>query len=232
MKRLLAACALLLAGAGQAGADELLRLPGPSSTLINVKVKTLVDLRFTNIVRQTLDVSCGAAALATLMTHFLNRPMGEEELIEAILANAADDETKKNIAKFGFSMLELKRASDRLGFQTGGFRIDDVSKLVQLKVPALTLINVGGYNHFVVIKGVIGDRIFLADPAFGNRSRSLDAFASEWSHVILVVIDPSQSGGNKFALEGTTKAPIGRAISAMDIVLRGFTPPARQQGEF
>jgi predicted double-glycine peptidase len=193
-------------------------------------VHTLVDLRFENIVRQGFDVSCGAAALATLLTHYLNRPIEEKPLIDSILATSSEED-KVNIAKLGFSMLELKRAGERMGLQSGGFRVDDVSKLLQLKVPAITLVNISGYRHFVVIKGVSEDRIFLADPAFGNRSRSLASFAREWNSVILVFVDPNQPGNNQFVLKGMPRGPADRFMSVLDQGLQHFTATP-MPGEF
>ena len=208
--------------------DTLVSLPGNSR--LRVETRTLVDLRFENIVRQGFDISCGAAALATLLTYYLNRPVAEKELIDSMLANSTDED-KENVARYGFSMLELKRAGDRLGLDTGGFRVDDVAKLTQLKVPAITLVNISGYNHFVVVKGTSGDRVFLADPAFGNRSRSMASFAREWNNVILVFVDPRQPGDNRFVLEGTPKGPAERVYSVIEQGLRGVVP-MRLPGEF
>ena len=136
---------------------------------------------------------------------------------------------KEKIQKEGFSLLEMKRFAERRGYVAGGYRITDVDKLTNLKVPAITLINVRGYAHFAVIKGVSEGQVFIADPAFGNRSRPLEDFAGEWNNVILVVLSDSRPPTSAFALDPTLKAP-GRDV--MVIVDRGLRTIAPGAGEF
>ena len=206
-------------GAAAAAADgsRMLLVSAPGNTRFNVRVKSLTELRFTKVVRQKYDVSCGAAALATLLTHFYDMPMTEKQIIEDIF-KYSDDDTEAKIKKYGFSMLELKRAGERLGFKTGGFRIADVKKLLKMKIPALALVNIRGYNHFVVIKGVVGGQVFIADPAFGNRTRPLDGFADEWNNVVLVFLSPTRKGNDQFVRDGTLR---GRADGLINIFDRG-----------
>jgi hypothetical protein len=37
-----------------------------------------------------------------------------------------------------------------------------------------------GYNHYVIFRGIIGDRVLLADPAWGNRTMTIDKFQRMW----------------------------------------------------
>jgi uncharacterized protein len=37
-----------------------------------------------------------------------------------------------------------------------------------------------GYNHFVVFRGMRGNRVLLADPAFGNRTMLAEKFVAAW----------------------------------------------------
>lgn len=201
----------------------------PSQGLIRVSVKSLVELRFDKVVRQTRDLSCGAAALATLFTYYYGMPFSEEQIIEGIL-RASSAEDKEKIQKHGFSMLELKRAGERLGFVSGGFRIPVVKRLAQLEVPAITLVNNRGYNHFVVIKGLANNEVFIADPAFGNRSRSLESFAAEWNNVILVFVNDTASGDSTFSFKPTPEAPAQQVFTILDRAMRNIT--SREPGEF
>jgi hypothetical protein len=76
-----ALAALLVVGAwaAPATAAELVALPG--RTVITAPVKSMMELRFVNVVRQAYDVSCGAAALATLLTYYYDLPVGEQQII-------------------------------------------------------------------------------------------------------------------------------------------------------
>lgn len=223
-----ALAALLVAGAwaAPATAAELVALPG--RTVITAPVKSMMELRFVNVVRQAYDVSCGAAALSTLLTYYYDLPVGEQQIIETVLKNSSEAD-KENINRYGFSMLELKRAGEFFGFAAGGFRITDIERLARLKVPALTLVTIGGYKHFVVIKGIQGGQVYLADPAFGNRSRSLRQFAKEWNSVVLVFVSNTREGRGAFTFEGTTRGRAGDVVPFLD---QGARPPVRVPGEF
>ena len=37
-----------------------------------------------------------------------------------------------------------------------------------------------GYQHFVVFRGLLGNRVLLADPAFGNRTMLRSTFEDAW----------------------------------------------------
>lgn len=225
-----------LALAAVAAAATLLPTPAPANDLVvapagqvfNKPARSLVELHFRNVVRQAYDVSCGAAALATLLRHYYGLDVDERAVIETILAQTQPEDRDK-IAALGFSLLELKRAGERYGFTAAGFRVADVNRLSRLKVPVLTLISIRGYRHFVVLKGVAGGRAYIADPAFGNRSRPLDRFAEEWSGVILVVVSDQHRGRDDFTFEGMPRARTEQVLTLVDRLLLGTS---RLGGEF
>jgi hypothetical protein len=37
-------------------------------------------------------------------------------------------------------------------------------------LPIIVSLNLLGYNHFVIFRGIKGNRVLLADPAWGNRT--------------------------------------------------------------
>ena len=42
------------------------------------------------------------------------------------------------------------------------------------------MLNIDGYKHFVVLKRLVGDQVFIADPALGNKVLPLDKFMDSW----------------------------------------------------
>lgn len=192
--------------------------------LLNIKRKTLVDMRFKNVVRQRYDLSCGAAAIATLMQFFYGEKITEKDVIADI--SKFGDVAK--IKKFGFSMLELKRFGDRRGFIVRGFKVKSAKDLVNLKIPVLTLINVRGYNHFVILKGIRNGQVYIADPAFGNRNYSISSFEAGWSKIILAYLSPKKSPKNQFALRPSLRAPVSHVRFVLESVL-GTIRPGRNQ---
>jgi predicted double-glycine peptidase len=198
---------------------------GPARTVLNVPVKSLVELRFKNVVKQAYDLSCGAAALATIVNHYYGDPIAEQEVVDGAVALG----DREKILRDGFSMLELKRFAERKGYVSAGYRLGSAEDLARLKVPVITLTNVRGYAHFVVIKGVVGGQVYIADPAFGNRSRSLRAFEREWNRVILVVLDANKQGNTAFITDGALKARPGEVTLLLDRALQTIAP---RPGEF
>lgn len=224
---LFAGCLALVLQAAPAGAEQQpVRLPG--GQMINAPVTSYFALRFKQVVKQGYDISCGAAALATLMKYYWGVDTDEKKIIEGILARSSEDE-KKQINGMGFSMLELKHMGESLGFSAGGFRLDSVDKLAKLKVPALTLITVRGYKHFVVFKGVSQGQVYIADPAFGNRSRSLERFTEEWDGVILVFVSDKYTGNNNFSADGSLS---GRPREVVPLIQRYTGQIDHLSGEF
>lgn len=220
-------CALV-SGAAHA-ADNRLQpagVPLPNGQYVQAgRVATFADLRFKGIVRQSMDLSCGAAALATLLHGYFNLEVDEKSIIQSILTTASPEDAKK-ISEAGFSMLELKRYAETQGLVAGGFRSARATDLRKLRAPAIALINSRGYKHFVVIRHVRGDEVALADPVFGNRTESLDAFAKRWDNVILVAVAPGRSVNANF-LEAQRGAQDPRAVQ---LFLTRYWSPAMTYG--
>ena len=194
-------------------------------TQYNVAMQSMTELRYQNVVRQQFDLSCGAAAMATLLKHFYNREISEAEIIEEMIEIGDTEE----ISKRGFSMLELKRFVESRGFVSEGFRIEDVSALAELKVPVLTLIDSRGYKHFVVLKDIVDGKAIIADPAFGNSVKSLDEFGDIWNNVILVVVSDNLDGNAQFVEDLSLRARPGE-ISLL--LQRGLQSITGGRGEF
>jgi hypothetical protein len=79
----------------------------------------------------------------------------------------------------GFSLLDLKRYVDQRGYRGIGYGKLEVENLIEL-APILVPINTIGYNHFVIFRGIAGDRVLLADPAWGNRTMTVERFEHSW----------------------------------------------------
>jgi uncharacterized protein len=200
-------------------------VPIPGGSLLQAPVRSLVELRFKKVIRQAYDLSCGAAALATILNYYYGEEISERTIIDAMIEIGA----KEKILKDGFSLLELKRFAEKEGYVSAGYRLEKVDDLVKVRVPSIALVNVRGYAHFVVIKGVVGGRVHVADPAFGNRASSLTSFARQWNQVILVVVSPTRPGNAAFIEDGTLRSRPGEVTLLLDRALHSISP---RFGEF
>ena len=137
---------------------------------------SLLELRRENVVIQQWDLSCGAAALATLLTHQHGDPVPEKTIAEAMLRRT--DPLRVQV-RGGFSLLDLKRFADSRGLVGNGYGKMTLETLTGLG-PAIVPIRTKGYNHFVVFRGVQDGRILLSDPAFGKRTMTPERFEEIW----------------------------------------------------
>jgi predicted double-glycine peptidase len=178
-------CLLALACAPRAQAGDA-RFAGvlPDGAVYTARVTSMREGRFRHMVRQHTDYSCGAAALATILRYAYHLDVDEDTVIEGMLGVSDPALVRQR----GFSLLDIKHYVELLGMRGRGYRVTE-ERLRTLRVPALVLMNVNGFRHFVVLKQVRHDEAELADPMLGNRRMKLDDFLRSWpSHAVFVVI--------------------------------------------
>ena len=146
---------------------------------------SLKEIREAGVVIQKWDTSCGAAAMATVLTYHFDDPVTEREVAKGLLRQT---EPLKVRHRGGFSMLDMKRYAEERGYHAIGFRglgLDDIRYFDGPIIP----MKFNGYNHYVVFSGTTPDGdIRIADPAFGNRTISKSKFAKAWMGGMAFVI--------------------------------------------
>ena len=212
----------LLAGlGGGAGAETFVPAGG---SLYRAPVKSLVALRYEGMVRQTHDLSCGAAALATLLTYFFGEDLDERDVILGIRESVSDEDWAK-VERQGFSMLELKRYGVARGYVSEGYELKP-GALEKIAHPFIALTAVRGYKHFVVVRGVRDGIVYIADPAYGNRKLRVEAFGGEWENRrILLFMEPQTL---EYA-ETHRAMPASVVARTRSFISHGRVPPARSQ---
>jgi len=152
-----------------------------------VNVEPLARQKFRNVVRQAYDYSCGSAALTTLLDFYLGRNFQERQVMEGLLRFG---ETERIIERRGFSLLDMKRLVTALGHPSGGFKAE-AKDLLELDHPAIVPIEYAGFKHFVVLRTVYENRVYLADPALGNITFTLNRFLQVWDNNVLFIVFPN-----------------------------------------
>lgn len=154
-------------------------LAGPALSQ-NVPVKSLIEMRHQNVVIQKWDLSCGAAALTTLLNYQHGEQLTEKEVAVSLMNRPEYiDQPQLIQIREGFSLLDLKRYAEARGYKGVGLGKMEMKDLVA-KAPLLVPIRTNDYNHFVVFRGMRGNRVLLADPAWGNRTMLKDEFEAAW----------------------------------------------------
>lgn len=168
--------------AGQAGAVGLGGVI-PGAGAIHKNVLSMRELRYVDMVPQKTDFSCGAAALATILNYAYGQKLTEDEVIQGLLLVSDPAIVREK----GFSLLDLKNYVQARGMRGRGYNMAP-EMLEKIKVPTIVLLDIRGYKHFVVLKKTTPDKVYLADPALGNRVVARQEFVSGWNRVVFAVI--------------------------------------------
>lgn len=91
------------------GACLLWVLSLAASFAVASPVRSLQEIRQEGVVIQKWDTSCGAAALATVLTYSLNDPISEREVARGMLRMT---EPLKVQHRGGFSLLDMKHFAE------------------------------------------------------------------------------------------------------------------------
>ena len=121
-------------------------------------------------VLQMARTECGAACLAMILAHY-GRWIPLEEL-----------RVRCDVSRDGTKALNVIRAAQALGMATRGVRAKS-RRLLELPFPMIVFWD---FNHFVVLEGFRGNRVYVNDPAQGPRTLTRDEFDADYSDVCLL----------------------------------------------
>jgi NHLM bacteriocin system ABC transporter peptidase/ATP-binding protein len=172
-------------------------------------------------VLQMEAVECGAAALGSVLSyHDLWIPL--EELRQEC-----------GVSRDGSKASNVLKAARRYGMEAKGYKYKNIERLYDIDFPAILFWN---YNHFVVLDGFKGDKVYLNDPAQGPRIASLEELDGSYSGVVLT-FKPGEGfepGGQKPTiipalrrrLEGSELALLLTILCGLLLVIPGLVIPA------
>jgi predicted double-glycine peptidase len=148
-------------------------------------VRSLLEIRQEGVIVQKWEISCAAAALATVLTFSQNDPVTEKFVAQRMLR--VSDPIKVKV-RGGFSLLDMKRFVEARGLKGTGYKDLSFKELLSLSNPIVP-IDFYGNEHFVVVRGLDpAGRVDIADPGFGNTRISVSEFQSVWRSGIGFVV--------------------------------------------
>ena len=173
-----------------------------------VPLASMEETRFTGVIRQKYDFSCGSAALATLLRYHYDYEVSEELAFRGMWARGDRDQ----IRVVGFSLLDMKRWLASRGLSADGYQVD-LDQIADTGVPGIALISVKNYRHFVVVKGVRDNEVLLGDPSLGLSVMPRDAFQQAWNGIYFVLTEDRERAQRSFGTgrewASYARAPIG-----------------------
>lgn len=153
-------------------------------------------------------VECGAASLAMILAYH-GRIVPLEELREAC-----------GVSRDGVKASNMLKAARKYNLEAKGFKAT-LGVMGKLQTPMIVHWN---FNHFLVVEGQRGKKIYLNDPAMGRRVVSAEEFDKAYTGVTLTFKpdDNFQIGGQKRSLVGSLTRRFSGASSLVYVLLAGL----------
>lgn len=154
-------------------AQVLILLFLTTSLFAEFAVKSISELKYNDVIKQSFEESCGASAMATLLNLDGNN-FTEKELL-------SDLNTTDVVSLYALEML-----AKNLSYQSKSYKIDE-KILKTLKYPVIARVaRDKDYPHFIVIK-MKEESVIILDSNNGKYSISIPAFIKIWTKHILIV---------------------------------------------
>ncbi len=163
-------------------------------------------------VLQMEAVECGAASLAMILAHFGRIVPLEELRIEC------------GVSRDGSKASNVLKAARKYGLEAKGFKyeLEDLYDLGKMTFPAILFWNA---NHFVVLEGYKKGKVFLADPAQGPRTLTIDELDGGFSGVVLTFKRGAdfKPGGEKASMAAALRRRlVGSELALLFVLICGL----------
>jgi NHLM bacteriocin system ABC transporter peptidase/ATP-binding protein len=135
-------------------------------------------------------VECGAAALGIILSYY-GRIVSLEEL-----------RSECGVNRDGSKASNMVKAAKRYGMEASGKRYDARSVLDDSRRQRAPFIIHWNFNHFIVLEGYKGNKVYLNDPGLGHRIVDMEEFAGSFTGIALIM-KPSadfKRGGRKYSV--------------------------------
>ena len=143
------------------------------------------------VILQLEALECGAACLAMVLAYY-----GKWIPLEQVRCDCG-------VSRDGSNAKNIYKAAMSYGFNVNAYKVSPEELRDTGKYPCIIHWNM---NHFVVLNGFKGNKVYINDPAKGNIVISWDIFDSSFTGVVLI---PTPS--DTFKMEGKPKSTFAYA---------------------
>jgi NHLM bacteriocin system ABC transporter peptidase/ATP-binding protein len=154
-------------------------------------------------------VECGAAALGIIL-YFFGRILPLETL-----------RSECGVNRDGSKASNMVKAARRFGLEAVGKRLDAKTVLSEVHSRGIPAIIHWNFNHFLVLEGRKGSKVFLNDPGMGHRTVDMEEFSKAFTGIALFMTPgPNfKRGGRKFSVTKIVAEKLAREKGALVFVL-------------
>ncbi|MBD3308269.1 NHLP family bacteriocin export ABC transporter peptidase/permease/ATPase subunit [candidate division KSB3 bacterium] len=168
-------------------------------------------------------IECGAASLAMVLAYY-----GRYVPLETLRVDCG-------VNRDGSKASNVLKAARKYGLEAKGYR-KEPGDLKEFRLPMIIFWN---FNHFVVLTGMKGKKVYINDPAMGPRVLSYDEFDQSFTGVVLT-FEPTpafEKGGQKPSvmkalakrLQGVKLALTYAMLAGLFLVIPGLVIPTFQK---
>jgi predicted double-glycine peptidase len=154
------------------------------------KPLSYLEQKYSVTVPQRFDFTCGAAALATLITHYWDQNTSEAKVLETLHSRYSKDtmssEVWKEMQKKGFSLDDLIWAANKLGFEAQAASLP-AEELGKIDGPIIVHVLEAKDSHFTVLRLRAAGWTYLSDPVQGAVTLTNEEFDRKYTGSALAV---------------------------------------------
>ena len=100
------------------------------------------------------------------------------------------------ISRNGVSLFAISEAAEKIGFKTAGAIVTYEQLINEVTVPAIIH---WSQNHFMVVYKITKNKVYVSDPAQGNKTYTKEEFLKKWASVeedglragVILVLEPT-----------------------------------------
>ncbi len=159
------------------------------------------------VVMQLEALECGAASLAMVLAYY-----GKWIPLSQMREDCG-------VSRDGSNARNILNAARNYGMEVHGYRYEPEHLLKSGVFPCIVHWE---FNHFIVLDGVVGDKVYVNDPARGNVTMTRKEFDEGFTGVVLIIKpgpDFVPSGKRKSVLEFAKKSLKGTGPAVFFVVL-------------